>query len=502
MMTTLYAPFLTDFYKTGHIRQEPEGTELTYSNMTARSDRHFQGLPDFDHKTVWFGLQGVCSSLLIEIWNETFFKQPRQWNLDKIKEMMDTALGPGAVSLDQWGKLWDLGFLPVKIKALPEGTRVNLRVPYYTIQNTHGEDFAWVTNYLETQMSAEIWHMIYTATMAYEYKRLVTKYAKETGTDLASILFQCHGFEFRGMEDIWGATKGGAGHLLSFLGTDTISSIAYLKDYYPDPNRAFIGGSVPASEHAVMCLSGKLTEIQTYRRLINDVYPTGIVSIVSDTWDFWRVVTEYTVELKDEILARGPNGPQPGKVVLRPDSGDPVKIIIGDMDAPVGSPQYKGAVECLWDIFGGTTTSAGYMLLDSHIGLIYGDSITLDRATRILEGLKKKGFASGNIVFGVGSYTYQFATRDTFGNAIKMTAGIVKGEFRAISKDPKTDDGVKKSAEGLIRVELENGNYVMYDNQTWEQEARGELKLVFEDGKLINPVSYTTVRERLAETLN
>lgn len=244
-----------------------------------------------------------------------------------------------------------------------------------------------------------------------------------------------------------------------------------------------------------MLVDDKLvSEYAFIKHLITGIYPKGIVSLVSDSYDFWGVVTIVAKLLKPEILARD------GKVVLRPDSGDPVKIVVGDPEAPTGSPEEKGAIQCLWDIFGGTVTETGHKLLDNHIGLIYGDSISLDRAERILEGLKQKGFASGNIVFGIGSYTYQFVTRDTFGSAIKATAGKVFGEFRQIFKDPKTDDGMKKSARGYLRVEYENGNYVLYDCQTEEQEQRGELTTAFLNGKMTKMYTLTEVRDRLLNT--
>ena len=204
-----------------------------------------------------------------------------------------------------------------------------------------------------------------------------------------------------------------------------------------------IGGSVPATEHSVMCMGTKDNEIGTFERLITELYPTGIVSIVSDTWDFWQVITEYLPQLKSRIVARD------GKVVIRPDSGDPVKIIVGDKDAVPGSPEYKGAIECMWEVFGGTVTEKGYKLLDSHIGLIYGDSITLQRQEAILGGLKEKGFASFNVVLGIGSFTYEYVTRDTYGFAMKATYGEVNGEPRNIFKDPKTDDGTKKIRKRL-----------------------------------------------------
>ena len=222
------------------------------------------------------------------------------------------------------------------------------------------------------------------------------------------------------------------------------------------------------------------------------------MSIVSDTWDFWKVLTEFAVELKDDILSRKPNAIGLAKTVFRPDSGDPVKVICGDPDAPTDSPEYKGAVECLWDTFGGTETDKGYKLLNEKVGLIYGDSITLERAKAILAQLEAKGFASTNIVFGVGSYTYQYLTRDTFGFAMKATWGQVNGEGRAIFKDPITDKGDKKSAAGLLRVEETDQGFELLDRQTKEQENQGAFATVFDNGKLVKETSFEKIRERLA----
>jgi len=255
-------------------------------------------------------------------------------------------------------------------------------------------------------------------------------------------------------------------------------------------------------------------EQELFRHLVEDLYPTGLVSIVSDTWDFWTVVTEYIPALKDVIMARQPNAIGLNKVVLRPDSGDPVKIITGYTedeyyieedgelisykDGITLSPaEVKGAIECLWDTFGGTLTDCGYRELDEHIGLIYGDSITLERAHAILRRLADKGFASSNVVLGVGSYTYQYNTRDSMGYAMKATYGEVNGVGREIFKDPATDNGTKKSAKGLLRVDLVDGEYVMRDQVTWAEEAGGELKTVFKDGKLYNQTSLGEIRQRI-----
>ena len=189
-----------------------------------------------------------------------------------------------------------------------------------------------------------------------------------------------------------------------------------------------------------------------------------------------------------------------GKVVIRPDSGDPVDIICGDARGKTEAAR-KGVVELLWDCFGGSLNDKGYRELDAHVGAIYGDSITLDRARRICARLAAKGFASTNVVLGVGSFTYQYNTRDTFGFAMKATYGEVGGEGRAIYKDPVTDDGTKRSARGLVRVERANGSYVLHDEQTWAQEAGGELVEVFRDGELLVDWTLAEVRARVASGL-
>lgn len=487
-----------DFYKADHRRQYPVGTEYVYANFTPRSSRLAKMLPDFDDKIVFFGLQGFIKHFLIETWNEGFFQQDKAKVIARYKRRMDNALGDGAVPVDHIEALYDLGYLPIRIKALEEGSRVNIKVPVLTIVNTLPE-FFWLTNYLETVLSAELWKSCTTATIAFEYKRLLTAYAIKTGVPLDFVAVQGHDFSSRGMSGIYDATQNGVGHLTSFIGTDAVSAIDYAEEYYDADG--IVGVSVPATEHSVMCMGSEDNEIETFRRLITELYPSGVVSIVSDTWDFWRVITEFTVELKDEILARQPNALGLAKLVFRPDSGDPVKIICGDPEAEMDSPAYKGAVQCLWEIFGGTETDQGYKVLNERVGLIYGDSITLERALNIVQGLEAKGYASNNLVFGIGSYTYNYLTRDTFGFAVKATWGQVNGVPRELFKDPITDSGIKKSAKGLLRVEKTEDGFVLFDQQTMEQEQQGELKMVFENGQLIRACRLNEIRERLANQL-
>ncbi len=489
----------TDFYKTGHYAQYPEGTTSVYSNFTARSAKNAKMGSMFDDKTVFYGLQGFIKEFLIDEFNEAFFKLPKVEAVRRYKRRMDNALGPDAVSMEHIEALHDLGFLPVRIEALPEGSRVDIKVPYFTIQETIDE-FFWVTNYLETLISCEMWKPITVATITYEYRRILNHYAELTGGSKEFTDWQIHDFSMRGMSGLHDAAVSGSAHLLSSFGTDTIPAIDRLEKYYfADSDKELIGGSVPATEHSVMCMGGKDDEIETFRKLITKDYPSGIVSIVSDTWDFWKVITEYARTLKPEILARQPNALGQAKVVFRPDSGDPADIICGNTRGASGA-EYDGAIQCLWNIFGGTINEKGYKTLNQRVGLIYGDSITLERAKDILQRLADKGFASDNIVFGVGSFTYQYITRDTFGMAMKATWGVVNGEARELFKDPKTDVGsVKKSAKGLLRVVKEGSDYVLYDQQVPQHmwTLPNDLKCVFVDGEQFNLQSLSEIRERL-----
>ncbi len=480
-------PFLlTDFYKIGHVFQYPPKTQFVYSNLTPRKSR----IPNVE-ETVFFGLQYFMKAYLIDYFNENFFKRPKLEVMDEYKRRIETSLGGSLPSYKHLELLHDLGYLPIKIKALPEGSIFPMRVPCLTITNTVSECY-WLVNFLETILSCSIWQACTSATIAYEYRKLLDSWALKTGMPTEFVQWQGHDFSFRGMSSLESAIMSGMAHLLSFTGTDTIPAIDALEQYYnADSKKELIGGSVPATEHSVMCAGGCNGELETFDRLITEVYPSGIISIVSDTWDLWRVCTEMLPILKEKIMSRN------GKVVIRPDSGDPVLIICGNPDA-VSEPERKGVVELLWDVFGGTTTSTGHKLLDSHIGAIYGDSITLGRADTICRLLSEKGFAS-QVVFGIGSFTYQYNTRDTFGTAMKATHVVIDEVPMAISKDPVTDDGTKKSASGLLRVHKENGKYRLEDNVSFISEAQGELQTVFFNGKITRETSLSEIREILNE---
>ena len=476
---------LTDGYKVDHRRQYPEKTTLVYSNWTPRKSR----IEGVDHVT-FFGLQYFIKKYIIEEFEKNFFSQPKEKVVAAYARRVDNYLGPNSVGKEHIAALHDLGYIPMVFKALPEGVSVPIRVPMFTMYNTIPE-FFWLTNYFETLLSTTIWMPCNSATIARQYRLLLDKYARETSSTPEFVDWQGHDFSMRGMAALEAALISGAGHLLSFTGTDTIPAIDFLEKYYnANASEELVGGSVAATEHSVMSMGTNRKEEDTFKRLITEVYPNGIVSVVSDTWDLWRVLVDYLPSLKEEILGRD------GKLVIRPDSGDPVKIICGDPDAEDENIR-KGVIQLLWETFGGHVNEKGYKELDSHVGAIYGDSITIERAEKICEGLKQKGFASTNVVLGIGSYTYQFNTRDTFGFAMKATYGEVNGVGRDIYKDPVTDDGTKKSARGLIKIIKEDNTYRMVDRVSWEEENEGELKEVFRDGRLLIDYTLSDIRNNV-----
>lgn len=869
----LHAASATDGYKLSHGKMYADGTTKVYSNLTPRTDRIFRKncTPFYDGKLVWVGAQGAVQEIK-EMWDE-FFASPKEKVVGRFARRMAGYLGGYEPAVEAISALHDVGYLPLTFKSLPEGSKVSFSIPVLTVTNTLPQ-FYWLTNYLETVISDLTWKTATNATIAAEYKAICKHYAGLTGTDDFTVSIQCHDFSMRGMSGIEDSARSGFGHLIQFIGTDTLPAMDYAEDYYDaDPN-SLIAISVPATEHAVAtsnilgiehkndwpagCDSKIASETMFMYDLITRKFPTGIVSYVADSFDFWAVLTDILPALKDVIMAREASAVAPGKLVIRPDcysedtsiltpdgwkqfcelkeddlvaqvtdsgeygfvkplkivnqeyvgkmhhfkdhhgkvdllvtpnhrmvleqkgkerivyaeklkmrgnseqkmfrsakatgqttkltdlerlkiafqadgsfvtkqdtcirfsfskarkitrmrellnragysyneynlsdgkvefniklaasnfqkdfdwvvfdqldsnwacefidelshwdssvrnegrfkfdtttesvinkveliaiaagkgvlisetednrkehfskvytahimdnnsvggqswtnevvdysgrvycvtvpsgkvlvkrngctmvsgnSGDPVKVVCGmdytsyeealdkwvdydelpdcrydvlekdgkfyrfETDATyypdwttdhnitlkeeVDLCEVKGAVQLLWETFGGTTTDKGYKLLDSHIGLIYGDSITTKRAEEILRRLVEKGFASGNVVFGVGSYTYQCNTRDTFGFAVKATYTEVGEEKIAIFKDPKTDSK-KKSAKGLLCVHREeNGEFVLQDDVSIETESSemNWLQPIFKDGEFVKRTTLQEIRDRL-----
>ncbi len=480
---------ICDFYKISHREQYPNKTEKIYSTWTARSNAHHSSV----NYVVAFGFQGFIVEYLMHYFNENFFYREKSEIIEEYERLIKYTLGVENVATQHIEDLWDLGYLPIEIRAIQEGTRVPMRVPMMSIENTDPR-FFWLTNYLETLISNELWLPMTSATIAYEYRVLLDYWARKTGSDKELVQFQAHDFSMRGLSSLESSIHSGAAHLTSFTGTDVIPAVMYLEEYYgADIEKELVGCSIPATEHSVMCAGGMEDEYDTYKRLITEVYPSGMVSIVSDTWDLWNTLEEIIPSLKDEIMARD------GKVVIRPDSGDPVDIICGNHTDRIlveTDPEYKGVIQLLWETFGGTINEKGYKVLDPHIGAIYGDAITLERADTILSRLEEQGFAASNIVFGVGSYTYQYNTRDTFGFAMKSTFAVVDGKGHQLYKDPITDNGTKKSQKGYVRV-FRKLDGIMYDDEYDEQPEDTMLETVFKDGELVRKTTLEEIRQLL-----
>lgn len=572
----------TDGYKLDHRRQSPKGTEYVYANFTPRSCAYY---PEAEEGAVVFGIQYLIINRLMTGFNEGFFKIPKDEAVSAFSDRVNSYLGENKVGSDHIAALWDLQYLPIRIKALPEGTLCPIRVPMLTIINTNPK-FFWLTNYLETLVSCELWLPVTSATTARLYKKNLKRHFEAVGLgDITYLDFLCHDFSMRGMSCIEAAVASGMGHLTSFMGSETIPAIKPIERFYG--SKQLIASTIPATEHSVMCEGGDgEDEFETFKRLITKVYPKGNVSIVSDTWDLWKVVNDYLPRLKDIINKRE------GRVVIRPDSGDPVDIICGvepdyafndtDIDTysivdnkadkntaevissiilddtreqtphgecgnaehslviKVNNDYYKctidniswnrydkqyyyldmdekpnliieklnpttfiGLYEALWNTFGGvyTDSKAGFKILNGNVGVIYGDAITLDRQNAIYARLAKKRFTATNLVLGIGSYTYQYKTRDSLGFAMKATWCQIKGVPKEIFKDPKTDTGVKKSLKGLIKVELKDGRYVATDQVCPEEENSGCLETVFLNGKLIRRYIFDQIRENVNNTL-
>lgn len=527
-----------DGYKVGHPLMIAQNSSREYWTWIPRSLKY---MPKGTDKIMSAGQQ-LTWRYIHSTFQENFFNQPIEVAKKFIEDMNKYLMQP--YDFDGFEKLHKLGFLPVRIKALPEGIFTKPNIPHMTGINTM-DGYSWLGLYLETLVSKLSWQTPTSATIGYHFKKNAVQWVTKTDPENLWLSdFMCHDFHSRGGNPFTSIAVG-LGHAFSNSGSDTLNVIPASRYYYDfDENQVPIY-SVNASEHSVTCTgifyyehklkSGQLNhEIDWYYSF--DVpcdgsvenpdylaiaetlnlrdwlkkFPSGILSVVSDTFDLWKLITFILPRLKDLILSRD------GKLVIRPDSGNPVDIICGthwdETTLPIPhrhklQPNEKGVIELLWDIFGGEVTSIGYKRLDSHIGAIYGDSINLERQISIYERLERKGFASTNIVLGVGSYTYVMLTRDSAGYAAKgswfeiFEDGVRTGHD--IYKDPATDDGTKKSLKGFCKVDQLVGAHGVSDifvktQCSEEEENTGMLQVIYENGKFFNQTTLEEIRKRVA----
>lgn len=428
--------YAADFYKVGHKKQYPEDVEKVHSVLVARGRKYNDLISD--DKFFWFGSKFFAYKL--QQFSDWFFGlaySDVEDMLEEYKAFLDTRLG-GDNDVNHWYTLWTYQSLPIAIYAQPERQWYEFQTPMVLVENT-SRTFPWLTSFIETTFLSNTWATPTAANRAAHIREVIEWFMKDhTEEERGAIDFMGHDFSYRGMIGDEAATLTGMGHLSVFKGSDTIPAARMMEKLYGE----ITGFSVPATEHSVMCAGGKESEEETFKRIL-DVYPEGIVSIVSDTWDYFKVLTETIPNLKDKIMARE------GKVVIRPDSGDPVDIVCGTIEYESGgiTPEEKGTLELLDETFGHTLDSTGLKVLDSHIGIIYGDGMNQERINQMLTRMVAKGYSPLNIVFGIGAYTYQFMTRDELGWAFKATAIETGRDWIDIQKDPATDPG-KKSLTG------------------------------------------------------
>lgn len=517
-----------DYYKVGHPFMQPPGMETVYATWTARSYKHHPNCSN----TVVFGHQYTIKTWFVQFFDENFFSQ----EIDKLEsefcEMIETSFHPRYADFSKFKALHELGYLPIAIYGVPEGTLLPVGIPDHVIFNTH-KDFGWLPQYLEDVWSSNNWLPSTSATTAYYRRKMIEPYAENTSDvpDLAQHM--CGDFSLRGHTSLQAGAISGAGHLLSFDRTATVPSNVLLRDYYGAAVPAGMG--TPSLEHSVVeqgiawfknrIKTGDipdymhpyldkaimeenweinlLAEMCFILYLITEVQPTGTMTYVSDTYDYWGVVSRILPTIKDAILARD------GCFSVRPDSGNPVHIICGTTSTAVDrlsnhydpkAPWNKGTLRMLLDIFGYTINSKGCKVLPPQIRMIYGDAITPEITEEVCDWCCTNMVSIENLAFGIGAYTYQYVTRDTRGYAIKATDCIHEdfGEM-PIYKQPKTDPG-KKSPRGCVAVIKENNTYRMVDGLTLEESLNYPNNIMvkkFEDGEMYNQETLEDIRLRL-----
>lgn len=487
MLYNINPMLLIDFYKAVHAEMLPAKITKSVSYFTPRMSRVRMW-----NKVVMFGLQGFVKTYLIDYFNERFFERPIDEVISEYERIMDASLGKGVYGLQKIKDLHTLGYLPIEIWALPEGTKVPMHVPMFCITNTH-DDFAWLPQALESLISAEAWHPMLAATVGATYRDIVNKFYDETCDDSVSRNKALGSFDFRGEECTDSAIKAAAGWCLSFVNTATVPVIPYLEKLYNcDCTKESVAFGSPSTEHAVMCSNYAVDgdEITLLKRLLTEIYPDTSFSAVLDSYDYWNVIDNVLPQIKPEIMTHN------GCMLMRGDSGDCIEVV-------------TKTVFKLWDEFGGTINSKEYKVLDPHVKAIYGDSITIQRCERIYEILKDNGFAASNVALGVGSFSFQCVeedgilkpfTRDTFSSCIKATYCEIDHKPYPIFKNPK-EGGFKKSQKGCCLVYKDDSGELCYkDEYTWKEascNSKQELKAIFRNSELLIDDSLANIRNRL-----
>lgn len=450
----------TDSYKCSMHFQYPAGTTGVYSYIESRGGRY--------DRTVFFGLQAFIKEYLLD--------PITQSDIDIADEIL-TAHGE-PFNRAGWQYILDKhnGYLPVVIRAVPEGTVVPVKNVLATIENTDPECF-WLTTWLETALLRAVWYGTTVATQSWTIKRVILDYLEKTG-DPTTIDFKLHDFGARGVSSLESAGIGGASHLINFMGTDTITGVLFAREYY---NAGVAGFSIPAAEHSTITSWGREGEVNAYRNMLNQfAKPGSIVAVVSDSYDIYNAAENLWGEaLRQQVIDSG------ATVVIRPDSGDPVEV-------------NRKLVEILGEKFGYTTNAKGFKVLN-NVRLIQGDGINELTVRSILGAFMAMGWSADNIAFGMGGALLQIVDRDTQRFAMKCSAMQMNGEWIDVVKDPVTDPG-KKSKAGRVTLWQSGGELAsgVTAPTGWTDKGIGPwtdvLETVYLNGKLVKEIDFATVR--------
>jgi nicotinamide phosphoribosyltransferase len=447
---------LTDSYKVSHDRMYPDGTQYVSSYFEARKGAHFP-------KTMFFGLQILLKDHFLGV-------QVTKEDIDKAEKLMGEHLGE--FNRAKWDYIVDNcgGKLPIKIRAVAEGTQVPVDNVLFNIINTDPNCY-WLVGHMETVLT-HVWHSSTVATLSKQCRNLFEIYLEascDEGKEFPGIDFMLHDFGYRGATCIQAAQRAGMGHLVNFSGTDTIIALEGAMDYYNAPGA--VGFSVNATEHSVMTSRGREGEIETIKDIITK-YPNGILSMVSDSYDIFNCVENIygKGEVKEMILARD------GVFVIRPDSGEPVATM-------------KRLLELAGEAFGFETNKKGFKVLNPKVRIIWGDGIGFDGIGTILEMAIANDWSAENLVFGMGGGLHQKVDRDTQRCAFKSSAQMRNGEWHDIFKDPL--DQSKRSKRGQLKLIKEDGQF---KTVRLEEEGEDILETVFLNGDLVKEFTFDEVR--------
>jgi nicotinamide phosphoribosyltransferase len=449
----------TDSYKVSMDRQYPQGTTGVYSYIESRGGRY--------DRTVFFGLQAFIKEYLLE--------PITQSDIDIADEIL-TAHGE-PFNREGWEYILSEhnGYLPVIIRAVPEGTVVPVKNVLATIENTDPKAF-WLTTWLETALLRAIWYPTTVATQSWTIKQVIKDYLEKTG-DPSLIDFKLHDFGARGVSSLESAAIGGAAHLVNFMGSDTISGVLYAREYY---GAGVAGFSIPAAEHSTITSWGREGELDAYRNILTQfAKPGSIVAVVSDSYDVYNAAEKLWGEaLRQQVVDSG------ATVVIRPDSGDPVEV-------------NRKLIEILGSKFGYTTNSKGFKVLN-NVRLIQGDGVNENTIRTILGSFQAYGYSADNIAFGMGGALLQQVDRDTQRFAMKCSSACINGEWRDVQKDPVTDPG-KKSKAGRVTLWTSGGEFQSAVDQPRGWTDRGfewndALNEVYRDGRLLIDWEFSEIR--------